>query len=300
MKFITTIIALFCIFTSVAQYKMSTREYIELYKDLAIEQMRQYKIPASITLAQGIIESGNGSSRLAIKANNHFGIKCKSSWTGGRIYHDDDEKGECFRKYPSARDSYSDHSIFLTTGSRYASLFDLKLTDYKGWAHGLKAAGYATNPQYAHILIKVIDDNELYRYDNVKQSGKQEVLLNEGIAPQKDKTGRLWGKNNGVKYVIANQGDTFQSIASQEGIRLELLLRYNDLAQVIPLKAGGAVYVESKRNKSSLAKRHVIAPGETIHSISQKYAVTIESLKSMNPKLRRKVPYVGQRIKLSK
>lgn len=300
MKFITTIIALFCIFTSVAQYKMSTREYIELYKDMAIEQMGQYKIPASITLAQGIIESGSGSSRLAIKANNHFGIKCKSSWTGGRIYHDDDEKGECFRKYQSARDSYSDHSIFLTTGSRYASLFDLKLTDYKGWAHGLKAAGYATNPQYAHILIKVIDDNELYKYDNIKQSGKQEILLNEGIAPQKDRTGRLWGKNNGVKYVIANQGDTFQSIASQEGIRLELLLRYNDLDQVIPLKAGGAVYVESKRNKSSLAKRHVIAPGETIHSISQKYAVTIESLKSMNPKLRRKVPYVGQKIKLSK
>lgn len=300
MKFITTIIALFCIFTSVAQYKMSTREYIELYKDMAIEQMGQYKIPASITLAQGIIESGSGSSRLAIKANNHFGIKCKSSWTGGRIYHDDDEKGECFRKYQSARDSYSDHSIFLTTGSRYASLFDLKLTDYKGWAHGLKAAGYATNPQYAHILIKVIDDNELYKYDNIKQSGKQEILLNEGIAPQKDRTGRLWGKNNGVKYVIANQGDTFQSIASQEGIRLELLLRYNDLDQVIPLKAAGAVYVESKRNKSSLAKRHVIAPGETIHSISQKYAVTIESLKSMNPKLRRKVPYVGQKIKLSK
>jgi len=140
------------------QRKMSREEYIDLYKDVAISEMRQYKIPASITLAQGILESGCGGSVLAIEANNHFGIKCHKEWTGGRFYYDDDEKNECFRVYADARESYHDHSLFLTTRERYNNLFTLKITDYKGWAHGLKSAGYATNPQYAPLLIKIIEE----------------------------------------------------------------------------------------------------------------------------------------------
>lgn len=151
---------------------ISRKEYIEMYKQIAIRQMNQYGIPASIIMAQACLESGNGNSRLAVKANNHFGIKCHN-WNGKRIYHDDDQKGECFRKYNEAEDSFKDHSEFLRNGRRYQSLFDLKKTDYKAWAHGLKAAGYATNPQYANLLIEIIEKNELYKLDGEFVSAKE-------------------------------------------------------------------------------------------------------------------------------
>lgn len=156
----------FCLFffTASAQ-KMSSVEYIAKYKDLAISEMNQYGIPASITLAQGVLESGNGNSELARKAKNHFGIKCHSSWTGKKVYHDDDEAQECFRKYPTVSASYRDHSIFLQK-ARYANLFELSITDYRGWAKGLKKAGYATNPQYPERLINIIELHHLQQYDN--------------------------------------------------------------------------------------------------------------------------------------
>ena len=157
------IISLFCTSLLFAQ-DMSRAEYISKYKDLAVAEMNQYGIPASITLAQGVLESGNGNSELARKARNHFGIKCHNSWDGNKVYYDDDETQECFRKYPTVAASYRDHSVFLQK-ARYANLFELAITDYKGWAKGLKKAGYATNPKYAELLIKIIEDNKLHQYD---------------------------------------------------------------------------------------------------------------------------------------
>ena len=161
-------------------------DYIEKYKDIAMREMQEYKIPASITLAQGLLESGNGNSELAKKSNNHFGIKCHKDWTGKRTYHDDDEKGECFRVYESPEDSYRDHSIFLKKGQRYAFLFDLKITDYKGWAKGLKKAGYATLPVYANVLIKLIEDYNLAQYDQMVVKGKFKYKKDNKTTRQQD------------------------------------------------------------------------------------------------------------------
>jgi hypothetical protein len=155
---------------------MTRDEYIDKYKDEAIYQMKKYKIPASITLAQGILESGNGNSELAKKSNNHFGIKCHSDWQGERVYHDDDKKNECFRKYSKVRDSYDDHSEFLLR-SRYAALFEYALTDYKSWAKGLMKAGYATNPNYSKHLIKIIEENQLHKLDDEIEVGGDKLIL---------------------------------------------------------------------------------------------------------------------------
>lgn len=151
----------------------SYQEYIEKYKDIAIREMEEYRIPASITLAQGLLESGAGKSELTLSANNHFGIKCQKNWEGEKVYHDDDAKGECFRKYNSALESYEDHSKFLKAGQRYASLFDLATTDYKAWARGLKKAGYATLPTYADRLIDIIELYELSQYDRLIVKGQE-------------------------------------------------------------------------------------------------------------------------------
>ena len=165
---LTAIIALLLICVAVQAQRRNSRynEYIKQYAPLAVEQMKEHKIPASITLAQGLLESGAGQSALARKSNNHFGIKCHSDWRGRRVYHDDDAKGECFRAYRHPKDSYEDHSLFLKRGARYAFLFKLKITDYKGWARGLKKAGYATDPSYANRLITIIEDYDLYKYDS--------------------------------------------------------------------------------------------------------------------------------------
>ena len=168
MRRLIIIISLFLFilnYTCRSQEKVTVAEYIDLYTDLAIKEMKNYHIPASITLAQGILESENGNSPLAIEANNHFGIKCHQEWTGKTYNHDDDIKNECFRKYTKAEDSFRDHSEFLTTRDRYKPLFDLDITDYKGWAYGLKQAGYATNPRYPEILIRIIEENGLAELD---------------------------------------------------------------------------------------------------------------------------------------
>ena len=215
----TIIILSYGLFAQTPSGKITREEYIDLYKDIAIEEMNDFHIPASITLAQGILESGNGNSSLARKANNHFGIKCHKGWNGKTFHMDDDAKNECFRKYPSPYESFKDHSIFLSTRNRYSFLFDLEINDYKGWANGLKQAGYATNPRYPQLLIKLIEEHHLYHYD--KPYTGQKITVSEQnnkqvTASPEDFTAITIGagnreiyENNGVKFIRAKKGDTY-------------------------------------------------------------------------------------------
>ena len=246
-------------------------EYINQYKDIAIEQMHKYHIPASITLAQGLLESGAGKSELARKSNNHFGIKCHS-WDGKRTYHDDDKKGECFRVYKSPRDSYEDHSIFLATGSRYAFLFKYSETDYVAWARGLKRAGYATSPTYADKLIEIIERYDLDKFDRAQKGNKAPTL-----APHTPYIA------NDIVYIVARQGDTMLSIAEEFGIAKRKLIAYNDLYKgYVPVK-GDIIYLGRKHRKAQKPnKEHVVGDGESMYMISQKYAVRLNRLYKMN------------------
>lgn len=243
--------------------------YINQYKDIAIEQMNRYHIPASITLAQALLESGAGKSELAQKSNNHFGIKCHS-WDGNRTYHDDDEIGECFRVYKNARDSYEDHSIFLSTSSRYAFLFKFAQTDYVNWARGLKRAGYATSPTYADKLIEIIERYELDRFDYTPKGSRDLGPHTPYIA-------------NDIVYVIARQGDTMLSIAEEFGISKRKLLSYNDLPRkYVPVK-GDIIYLHRKHRKAQKPNtQHVVGDGESMYMISQKYGVRLNCLYRMN------------------
>lgn len=196
----------------------SILEYLKEYNDIAIAEMLRYKIPASITLAQGILESNRGKGRLAVKANNHFGIKCHKSWKGERIYHDDDARQECFRKYDHPLSSFEDHSLFLYGRKRYAALFDLKLTNYKGWARGLKKAGYATDPKYPKKLISLIERYELYRFDEFNKKYPGGVTKISKKKPSKR-----------TKQVIVKKGDTFYSIAKRHGMTVQRLKWLNGI-----------------------------------------------------------------------
>ena len=269
-KIILSILALAMAITTFGQ-SSDYINYINQYKDIAIGQMHKYHIPASITLAQGLLESGAGKSELAQKANNHFGIKCHS-WDGKRIYHDDDKKGECFRVYKSAKDSYEDHSIFLSTGSRYAFLFKYSETDYVAWARGLKRAGYATSPTYADKLIDIIERYNLDQYDRIQQSSKPKVLNPHTpyIA-------------NDIVYIVARQGDTMQSIAGEFGITKRKLIIYNDLHRgYVPVK-GDIIYLARKHRKARKPHtQHVVGDGESMYMISQRYAVRLNRLYKMN------------------
>jgi len=254
------------------------RQYIEKYKDIAIEQMQKWKVPASITLAQGLLESAAGRSRLATEGNNHFGIKCHSSWKGGRIYADDEKSDECFRRYRTARESYEDHSVFLANGQRYRSLFNLKLTDYKGWAKGLKAAGYASNPVYAQSLINLIERYELYRYDTATPSKIHSTPVNgQPLHPI-----YMYNKNY---YLYARRGDTYRTIAQETGVSYRKLARYNERDKNDVLEEGEIVWLEKKRSKApkEMKKRpHQVQPGESMYLISQKYGVRLKSLYKLN------------------
>ncbi len=283
-----------------AQREISVEEYIMTYKDVAMEKMKEYGIPASITLAQGILESGSGNSELARKANNHFGIKCHKGWEGMTFHMDDDEKDECFRKYDSPDESYRDHSLFLTQRERYADLFRLKTTDYKGWAHGLKKAGYATNPRYPQLLIKIIEENRLYEFDKgitpVYLAGKTNRTLpplngNGTISypPSGNyelveiwETGRKVYINNGVKFIFAEEGDNFSAIASDFGIYSWQLPKYNDLDKKASLRKGQIIYLEKKKRKNKKASTHTVKAGESMHFISQLYGVRLAQLYRKN------------------
>ncbi|OYU97565.1 MAG: hypothetical protein CFE21_04530 [Bacteroidetes bacterium B1(2017)] len=274
--------------------KMTVEQYIEKYNAIAIDEMYRSKIPASITLAQGILESGNGNSRLAVEANNHFGIKCKVSWTGKTIYEDDDAPQECFRKYDAAIDSYRDHSDFLMKNTRYAFLFDLEQTDYKSWAAGLKKAGYATNPQYAELLITFIERHKLNRFDGVKLSEEEDRELKE----EKAEAVKSYGKefvNNGVPGIVAKPNESFAQIALDYDVKVYHLYRYNDLNKDAVCHAGDTIYLKAKKAKSD-SLYHLVAGNQNMHWISQRYAIRLDKLLERNLLLEGQEPKEGEQI----
>ena len=303
------------------QQKLTREAYIQKYKPLAVEQMDIYGIPASIKLAQALFESDNGNSRLAREANNHFGIKCKSNWTGQTISHTDDAPDECFRKYPSVEESYRDHSEFLDKSARYQDLFKLDPTDYIGWAHGLQKAGYATNPQYAQQLIKIIEDYQLFLLDE-----GQDVRIAENAAPVEEPVaepipsaspadmvdvdnysvsiqGRNGGhtvyRNNGSLFIVVRDGDKLESVASEFRVSPKKLIKYNDLDIHSNVKTGDMIYIRPKAKRSSNGKMiHVARDGETLHSISQMYGIRLKSLCNINRRSRDSQVTEGQQIRL--
>lgn len=275
-----------------------------MYSHIAVNNMKQYGVPASITLAQAMLESDNGNSTLAVKANNHFGIKCHKEWTGATIYHDDDRKGECFRKYKNPEQSFNDHSLFLRGGKRYAFLFDLKPTDYKAWAHGLKKAGYATNPKYAELLIKIIEENELYRFDQgivvALKPPKPVVTDWDNYEIDLYKTRPVFIRNR-VKYIVAKDGDTFESLARELDLMPWQLYRYNDLTRDSAIRAGQELYIQPKRWKAERSNPvHTVEPGESMYKISQMYGVKLKALYRKNRMNPGDEPEVGQLIYLRK
>ena len=272
-------------------------EYINTYKDLAIEQMNKHKIPASITLAQGLLESGAGKSRLAREGNNHFGIKCHSDWKGGKVYHDDDLKNECFRKYKTVRESYEDHSFFLNK-PRYRFLYSLNITDYRGWAQGLQRSGYATDRAYANKLIKIIEDYELYQYDKGGRKSKQGKNTNQQTSITIVNRHTPY-KTHNLVYVVAQDGDTYDAIAQEFNFKAKDLCKYNEVPEDFPLKKGDLVYFKKKKSKADKPYyEHVIQVGESMHSISQLYGIKVKNLYKMNKKDFEYVPEEGDVLKL--
>lgn len=283
--FVLSIITFLCVSLN-AQLKWNSRyqAYIDQYKDLAIAEMLKYNIPASITLAQGLLESGAGMSELARNGNNHFGIKCHD-WTGARTYHDDDANNECFRAYRDVYESYEDHSRFLARQPRYRSLFRLKRTDYKGWAKGLKKCGYATSPTYAKQLIGIIELYKLHKYDKAKKYDKfmverssvKDVATSINLHPI-----HIYNKNY---YLNVRQGDTFRSIAREVGISYKKLAKYNERDKNDRLIPGEIIYLKKKQKKADKAYKnrpHRVKAGESMYSIAQYYGIRLESLYKMN------------------
>jgi LysM repeat protein len=310
--------------------RMAKEEYIQKYKDDAIKDMLRTKVPASITLGQAMLESDNGNSKLAKNANNHFGIKCHNGWTGATYNMDDDAKNECFRKYKTVLDSYDDHSDFLRNRTHYAFLFELKSTDYKGWAEGLKKAGYATSPTYAKDLIKIIEDNKLYEMDKLLKMPEKEAEVAEKENPKKieppaipaktssnppktpaitDKSSNVPIKknepisskgapvllNNEVKYIVASKGETFYKIAKENNVNVGELYTYNDLGKDAILSPGQMVYLQPKRN-SACVQYHIVKAGETMYSISQEFGIKLKMLYKKNLMNLGTEPVVGQRL----
>ncbi len=308
-----------------------TKAYIAKFNAIAVAEMQQYKIPASITLAQGIIESNNGKSPLALDANNHFGIKCQKDWTGDTYLFDDDEENECFRKYKNAEDSYRDHSVFLTTRQRYAELFSLSITDYKGWARGLSQFGYATNPNYPDILIRVIEDYQLYLYDNIseqQQIANNEIKVQPEIAgnnsgevsekgpvvfrkayrmPQPSefkliytsKLGRKVYQNNGIPFVFARKNDTWYDLASEFGIYTFQIYRQNDLQLTDPITEGQIIYLEPKK-RQALVKSYIFDRNDSMYAVSQRFGIKLSHLYKYNGLLPGDEPAPGTTILLRK
>jgi LysM repeat protein len=278
--------------------------YIDSYKDIAVSEMKRTGIPASITLAQGMIESDYGRSQLAREANNHFGIKCHDDWTGPKIYHHDDRRNECFRKYSKPEESFYDHSDFLKKGSRYGFLFSLAPTDYKGWAQGLKKAGYATNPDYANMLIRKIEEKNLNYYDNNNKpevttgkkqlavevhpvalgAGKtadQPVPVNEKM-PVAARPARVM-ENNRLRYIIVRDGDTMEKLEEEFQLLHFELARYNDLKGDIVLTPGQMLYLQPKKDKAEPGSElYSTVEGDTMYLISQRYGIKLKSLYKMN------------------
>ena len=263
------------------------RNSIERYSPMAVDQMYRYGIPASITLAQGLLESNAGQSTLARKGNNHFGIKCGGRWNGRYMLRNDDAPNERFRVYGSVKESYEDHSQFLRKGPRYAFLFDYDRTDYKSWARGLKKAGYATNPRYAQMIIDVIERNDLARFDQAKRATRHERHEHERKLDIEEKSDYAYPihRCNGQFYIIARKGDTYASIAKTMKTRESKLRKYNDADRNMRPTPGSAVFLGKKAKKASkdATKWHIMGTGESLYTISQRYGIRLTSLCKMNP-----------------
>lgn len=300
---------------SLGATKDVTLEYISRYSDLAVSEMKRTGIPASITLAQGILESNSGQSRLAVKGNNHFGIKCHNDWDGKTMRNDDDARRECFRVYPSVGASYRDHSDFLRYRDRYKSLFDLKPDDYKGWARGLKKAGYATDPSYANKLIGLIEEYELHRFDKpvkVEREAPLKIETPKIVPPETVKKefresvklslSRSIYEQNGVPFVYSVDGESYRSIASANGLFLRELLRFNDLDREEELVPGTVVYLARKKAVAAkgVDKYVVGADGETLRDIAQRFGVRLDALKKLNPLLEGVALEEGDTVRLRK
>jgi LysM repeat protein len=313
MKFsINTSITVIFLFISLMSFPQSRNKaylaYIEQYHQLAEKQQKEHGIPASIILSQGILESGAGQSSFAIESNNHFGIKC-TDWTGDKIYRDDDIKNECFRKYDRVLDSYEDHAQFLKKRPRYSFLFNLDPSDYEGWAHGLKKAGYATDPTYAYKLISLIEVYDLHRFDidpnyMVSNSKTERNNLKENenhgsIGSVNAFVSHVVVKVNGVKFVTTQSGDTYAAIADEFRMPEERIRSYNEVNSTIILHPGERVFIAKKKKKAPKnCETHAVQEGESVHSISQDYGIKIESIYKMN-----KIPFsegvkLGQVLKL--
>ena len=308
--------------------RITAEEYIDTYKNIAIREMREHKIPASITLAQGLLESGCGNSELAREAKNHFGIKCHKEWTGKTFTMDDDEKNECFRKYENAEQSFVDHSLFLTGRKRYAALFELEITDYEGWAKGLKAAGYATNPKYAQLLIARINQYDLTRFDREALGLIEEEILVEYPAPEPQlsespfedfgllynpnvksafeivdmtETGRFIYLNNGVKFIYAKEGETPKSLAKEIGIPMRQIADYNYISNPkdFVFLSGDVVYVVPLKNKCKHPSSYTVEATMTLRDVALRYAVNLDKLQKYNRNLN-KVLKPGTFVKLKR
>jgi LysM repeat protein len=279
------------LFAQPSEKTVTPEEYIWRFKDHALKEMYQYGIPASITLAQAMLESGNGNSPLAMYANNHFGIKCHEEWDGLTYMFDDDVKNECFRKYSDPLESYSDHSLFLISRDRYTPLFELPKTNYKEWARGLQDAGYATSPTYATRLVEMIEQYNLFELDHIRQIAARKMKLQSKQKSQevKQKTAvfkrsvpkQIPVKYNQLRYIIAKKGDTFYRISRGYDVDVDKIFKYNDLWKGEKLRANQKIFLEPKLRKAA-EPYHLVANGETMKSISQLHGIKLKSLYRKN------------------
>lgn len=300
--FFVLLCLVFCLSSSSAQTKMTQEDYINKYFSLAVEEMNRYKIPASITLAQGLIETESGNSLLASKANNHFGIKCKAEWTGAIFIKDDDTKNECFRAYGAVEESYRDHSLFLLK-PRYGKLFSYDMTDYRSWAYGLKEAGYATNPNYPAMLIKYIEELKLYQFDKfgMEKSSLKTIKPLE-TAPRKFSEEELIKLRmqlaNNIQLVIVNEDFDIYKLASMKKLPVNKLMEFNDVEGEQTLRLGQNFFL-SKKEKANAKAKHIVLKGESLYDISQMYGVSLKQLRKYNKLESWEQPYAEDTIYLS-
>ena len=310
MKKLIFVVTVTILSSNLFAQKITPDEYINAYKDIAIAEMKRSGIPASVTLAQGILETECGNSELVKKSNNHFGIKCKSTWKGESVTHTDDAPNECFRKYNNPVDSYKDHSDYLKTSPRYEALFKLEPSDYKGWAYGLKKAGYATNPKYPQIVISNIEKYNLQQYDNLttdeadniaiaKITQQEKQIVNEVVVDftSLENSIKLKNKINGLKALIAPKGTSLLVIASKANIDLSKLLEYNDLSTDGLLNDEQVIYLE-KKPKQGNRDFYIVLQKETLYDISQINAIQLKYLSRLNNMNENQTVPKGTKIKL--
>lgn len=302
--------------TIFAQKKEVILAYIDNYKTLAISEMKRTGVPASIKLAQGIHETMAGTSDLVLKSNNHFGIKCKTGWSGAKVYHDDDAAGECFRSYVKAEDSYKDHSDFLKGSPRYAFLFQLDPEDYEAWAYGLKKAGYATNIRYSKILIGLIQDYNLQQYSLMALGKLKASDETTATGPRNEPTSEEAGSTetvitmpeqhypagefliNNTKVIYVKGGTSWLALAEKYNMPLSRLLDFNDLEAEEPIaEPGRLVYIQRKR-KAGPTEFHIVQKGEHMYDIAQKEGIRLESLRELNQLFEGMEPAPGQKLQL--